>query len=283
MFKQLKEIDVSCNEIKNIDCLYEMALPHLEYLDMSNNEIENIEPIACLESKKLKEICLQDNKIKDIGPFEDSDFPEIQILRVEGNEDLNYANYSNILEKYKGKIVYKKLTLELFKKKYHLDDNIINLEDINAIDFLNLSNVKKGDNMIKDLYCIIQKNNKIKKFKLNNNDIKDPSLLTRIPLPELKSLDLSVNKINNLKFLTKMEANKLIALYLNDNIINGISPLRRVIEEVNIYGDKMKKLRILSLDINSFNIQKNKDLEYLNNLKKENNEKQIELDISIEE
>ena len=59
IFKNLKEIDVSGNKIKNIEPLNEMNLPHLEYLNMSYNQIENINPIAELNAKKLKEISLQ--------------------------------------------------------------------------------------------------------------------------------------------------------------------------------------------------------------------------------
>ena len=47
--------------------------------------------------------------------------------------------------------------------------------------------------MIKDLYLIIPKNNKIRKLGLQNNKIKDISLISRLYLPYLEVLDLSVN------------------------------------------------------------------------------------------
>jgi len=117
MFKQLKEIDVSCNNIKNIDCLYEMILPHLEYLDMSHNKIENIEPIAQLESKELKEICLQYNNINDIDPFNYSDFPNLKLLRIEENP----FDKTNLPKQFKKKIIYEVMTFEKFCKDYKVE------------------------------------------------------------------------------------------------------------------------------------------------------------------
>ena len=34
-FKKLKSLELSCNEIININCLYRMNLPFLEYIDLS--------------------------------------------------------------------------------------------------------------------------------------------------------------------------------------------------------------------------------------------------------
>ena len=84
-FNQLKEINLSGNNIKNIEYFNKMNLPYLEYLNMSYNRIENIEPIAELNSKELKEIFLQNNEIKDLYPFLESDFPKLEILRIENN------------------------------------------------------------------------------------------------------------------------------------------------------------------------------------------------------
>ena len=51
-FNQLKEIDISKNQITDIKPFNKMILPFLEFLNLSNNKIKNIEPVANL--KKLK-------------------------------------------------------------------------------------------------------------------------------------------------------------------------------------------------------------------------------------
>ena len=53
-FNQLKEIDLSENEIIEIEPICNMNLPFLEFLNLSYNNIKNIEPLGELNSKKLK-------------------------------------------------------------------------------------------------------------------------------------------------------------------------------------------------------------------------------------
>jgi len=265
MFNQLILIDLSNKKIKNIEFLDNMYLPFLEYLDMSDNKIEDIKPIAELNCKDLIEISLQNNNIKDIKPFLYSKFPKLQILRIEKNR-IDSSNYEELLKKYDKKkkiIYYKVLKIKEFEEKYKWDisdkkDN--NNRDIHKMKSLYLNGLNGKDDLIKDLYCIIPKNNKIERLRLDNNGIKDLSLLPRIPLPKLKSLDLSVNKIRNLKFLTRMETENLVMLFLNDNEINDISPLKRTIELGNIYGTKIfQKLEILSMNDNYFKIEMNQE------------------------
>jgi len=257
MFNQLILIDLSNNNIDNIEFLDNMYLPFLEYLDMSYNKIKDIKPIAGLKCKDLIEICLQTNEIEDIKPLGFSDFPKLQILRLEDNH-FDVSNNKIVQDKYKNKIFYKVSTIEAFNEKYIIWDKINNINIMKLI-FLNLSDIKGGDYMIRHLYYIIPKNNEIKLLSLKNNEIKDFSLLPRIQFPELQSLDLSMNNITNLKFLIKMEIIKLKSLYLDNNKINDISPLKRVIELGNIYGKKIFiHLKVLSLNDNPLNYEKNK-------------------------
>jgi len=50
-FNQLKEIDLSDNEITNIELLCNMNLPFLEFLNLSYNRIRNIEPLSEINSR----------------------------------------------------------------------------------------------------------------------------------------------------------------------------------------------------------------------------------------
>ena len=107
-FNQLKEIDLSENEISNIESFCNINLPFLEFLNLSSNEIENIEPLGEIYFKNLKYLFIQNNQIKNIKVFINSDFPILEILRLENNkinerslpfqELLNlYCKSSNIL------------------------------------------------------------------------------------------------------------------------------------------------------------------------------------------
>ena len=278
-FVQLKEINISYNNIKSIEAFKKMNLPFLEYINISHNQIENIEPIVQMNSKSLKDILLFYNKLKDISALEETEYKNLEILRVEENP-LNEESLKKIKKKYKDKFIYKLYTFKDFKLKYNV--NIIKKEinpneeinpkkDINPKKEitigLDLSDNKKGDEIIKNLYICLTINNKsseIQILKLMNNNIKNLSFLNKIPFPKLRELDLAVNQITNLNFLTKMNSKILENLYLNDNKINNISPLIKFIE-------KNKNLKLLTLKNNNFNPEKNKKVKELINIIKEKN------------
>ena len=250
IFKNLKEIDVSENKIKNIEPLNEMNLPHLEYLNMSDNQIANIKPIAELNAKQLKEISLQNNDIQDIEPFLKSDFPALERLRIENNNRINREDnsFKKLINKFKNKVFYEEKTYEQFQKVYKVE---LKKETIT----LELGSLKGGNKLLQDLYLTIKPDNNIKYLKLDNNEIEDVSLLSRIPLNKLQLLDLSLNHIKNVKFLSEMKIPKLTTLYLNCNEIYNIYPLIRKRDRKFEEDEKnrLEKLEILSLNENYLN------------------------------
>ena len=250
-FNQLKEIDISENNITDISAFKKMTLPFIEFLNLGHNKIKIIEPIANLKSKNLKYIFLQANEIQDIETFKNSDFPILVILRLEEEEDIqNVKNQEEINkrekilkeldEKYPNKIISKsiKKQIEEFKQKYELEisgeSNIIDLCD------------KHGkEEMLEKLFLIItyKSKNKVKELTLRNNDLKDPSMLKRINFEYLNKLDLSVNSITSIKFLLNMKAESLKYLFLDNNKINDIYPL---------LSNNFPNLEVLSLNKNNF-------------------------------
>lgn len=266
IFRNLKEIDLSLNNIKNIEPLNEMNLPHLEYLNMSDNKIENINPIAELDAKKLKEISLQNNNIGDIEPFLKSDFPALERLRLENNR-INPSDKSlkDLNNKFKNKVFYKQKTYEEFQKKYNVDLTNSNID---------LSSIKIGNKLLEDLYLTLKPENKIKELKLDNNEIEDASLLSRIPFKSLKLLDLSLNHIKNVKFLLEMKIPKLGTLYLNCNKIYNVYPLIRKLDD----KDDRLNLNILSLKENYLREDDTKSKKMLELIKN----KGIEVDLDFE-
>ena len=274
IFKNLKEIDVSGNNIKNIEPLNEMNLPHLEYLNMSDNQIANIKPIAELNAKKLKEISLQNNNIQDMEPFLKSDFPALERLRIENNR-INRADDSFkelINNKFKNKVFYEEKTYEQFQKVYKVELN-------NETENLDLGSLKGGNKLLQDLYLTIKPDNKIKHLKLDNNEIEDVSLLSRIPLNKLQLLDLSLNHIKNVKFLSEMKLPNLKTLYLNCNRIYNIYPLIRKFDKDEEKDKKNRlDLNILSLKENYLNQDDKKSKEMMKLIKREG----IETDVDFE-
>lgn len=245
-FYQLKRIDVSCNQIKNIDYFKEMYLPFLEYLNMSNNEIENIKPLTEIKSKKLKELFLHNNKIKNIDSLYKNQFI-LQILRVDGNE-INYESegFKKLKIKYINRIIYDIVANPLISKK----DRDLDFSDQGL-----------GNKIINKLYISFddkKEKNLIINLILKNNDIEDVSRLSKIDFPCLQKLDLSINKIKNINFLYEMKSKNLKELYLDDNYINDICLLSKINPSLK---SKFQKLEIISLknnNLSSFSLEEEK-------------------------
>ena len=120
LFTQLKEIDLADNNISDISHIKDMILPNLEYLDLSYNQITNIKEIAELDCEEMKEICLQDNDIETIKYFINSNFPKLELLRIENNKRIKKDKSENkeVLQKFDGKIIHEVKTSREFDKKY---------------------------------------------------------------------------------------------------------------------------------------------------------------------
>ena len=222
-FNNLKEINLSENEITNIDLLNNINLPFLELLNLSYNKIANIEPLGQINSKKLKYLFIQNNQIEDFQVFfdYDSNFKSLHILRLEENKiDEDSDTFKNLEQKYKD-IVISSSYINKIKKKYKIiyDENVKEIA---------INDTEESDSILKYLFIIISHKNKnrIKKLNLKNNKIVDPSLLNKIQFNSLKELNLSENNIKNLDFLKGLKAQYLEHLNLDSNYINNLSPLK---------------------------------------------------------
>jgi len=237
-FNQLQEINLSENNIKNIDPFRKMNLPYLEYLDMSNNKIVHVSPIAEINSKILKEIYLQNNEIYDFSSFLHAEFPKLELLRIDNNRfDSSSGTFQNLKSKYYNELIYEPKTFEDFNKKFSTNIEFLKTENIN------LTNTKGGNEILKELYNIIPFNNNIKQLILTNIDLSDTSVLIRLSFFNLEKLDLTLNNLTNIKFLYKMKLQNLKNLYLNDNKINDISALTAIeipnIEIITLYHNNI--------------------------------------------
>ena len=261
-FNQLKEIDLSENEITDIEPICNMNLPFLEFLNLSYNKIKNIKPLGELNSKKLKYLFIQNNQIDNIEDIKilcDCDYPNLKILRLENNNiQENSVSFKEFFENYKKKeFLVTNSKIDEIKQKYNIDydenSKRIELEGVveEVIEKLDNKEEDEADELLlKNLFIIItQKNkNKIKTLKLTNCKIKNPSILNRIEFNSLEELDLSINDIKNLEFLKGMKAKSLKNLILSNNYICDLSPLYNL-KDKELFPD----LELISLDNNKFN------------------------------
>ena len=242
-FNQLKEINLSGNDIKDIESLCYTNLQFLEYLNLSNNKIEKIETLGEINSKELKYLFIQNNQIKDINVLVDDNFPILEILRLENNNiNEKSESFKKLVQNYNSSktiLIKNKSEIDVIQRKYKLDNNknVINIE---------IEGKEEGDKLLKEIFIIITFNNKIRKLKLTNNKIEDPSILNRIQFEHLEELDLSINNIKNLYFLRGMKAKELRRIFLNNNNINDLSLLYYI-------EDYFPRLELIDLKSNSFN------------------------------
>ena len=260
-FNQLKEIDLSENEITDIEPISKMSLPFLEFLNLSFNKINKIEPLGEINSKNLKFLFIQNNQIKDIKCIKNWDFPKLRILRLEDNKiEENSVSFKEIdkdYEKNKHIIVTKKKIEEIekiYKIQYDENTKIIKLEAVEEKD-------DEDELILINLFIIISQKNEniISTLKINNCKIKNPSILNRIQFDFLEELDLSFNNIKDLQFLKRMKAKYLKRLYLNNNNIKDLSLLNKI-------KDLFPHLEEITLNNNNFNPKEDKNADLVNYL-----------------
>ena len=153
-FKNLIEINFANNFITNLQPLNDMLLPHLEIINFSENLITDISTIANLSSHNLSEIFLQNNKIQDLGPFSNSEFPLLEIFRVdgEGNEQaFNKKSFKAILKKYENIIYYEHKSLDYFNEEYKFDWKENNYENLYRLDL----GSRRKEKILIDLFPLI--------------------------------------------------------------------------------------------------------------------------------
>jgi len=251
----LTEIDLSENEITNIEPLCKINLPFLEILNLSYNKIKNIEPLSEISTRKLKYLFLQNNQIEDIQVFLDDDFPKLEILRLENNNiNENSNSFKKLLELYnKDYIKNILLSSETKTKTKKLKDckikDIQALKDINypELEMLNLQN-----NNIMNISAFKEFNYpNLEILNLKNNNIMNISPLKDINYPDVENLDLSFNHIMNFPTLKKFNYPNLEILNLQNNNKKGIQVLN------DFDYSKLDKLRLKHINIKEIELYNN--------------------------
>ena len=219
------DLNLSGNQIKDIYPLKGIKTTFMKYLNLNDNNIEDIKVLESMNLKSLIELQLKNNNIKSVSPLLNTKMPSIKFLRFEGNNNLDRSlkDFKKVVNKFIKQFIYVVQTYEDFNKKYDLEPENQISEDSKKID---LTNSRRGNDILKDLYSISSNYDKLEIIYLYNCEIDDISYFERMSLKNLKILDLSNNKIKNIEVLPQINCKKLQQLYLDDNEISYITPLK---------------------------------------------------------
>ena len=89
-FKNLEELNISNNNLTNIDSLKNFKSPKLKKIDLSFNKLNDISVFKEISenNKNIEIINLNDNLIKNADIFKQKIFPKIKIINLDNNEIL---------------------------------------------------------------------------------------------------------------------------------------------------------------------------------------------------
>ena len=218
-FYRLRDLDLSFNNINSINFIKKLNTSTIEIIKLGNNSIQDLGPLENIEFKKIIELDFKNNKVTDVSPLLSMKAETLKLLRIEENNlDHSLASFKKVIKKYTKKVNYMTMTYEVFNNKYKT-----NLSDKEKI--IELSDLENGEDILKDLYFILDKNNGIKKLQIKKSGLDDLFYLEKIPFPKLKVLDLSYNNITSIQVFYKIKLENLKNLYLQNNKIQDISPL----------------------------------------------------------
>jgi len=236
-FKNLTQLLLEENNIKNIDCLQKNYFgTNLIAIDLSSNKISNIDVLAKVNFPKLHHLFLNSNQISSIEVLSKVKFPELKEL----NLSCNKIESITILEKVN--------FLQL--KQFDLSRNQIT--DINILSkakFPVLEELLLDQNQIYSIDVLVNINcENLKKLKLERNKIKNIDILEKVFFKKLNYLSLGDDTLGEkVEVLKKIKFGELedLYLYLNDNIDREKDNIQGI---VNYFEEKGVSFNFISCD-----------------------------------
>ena len=239
----LKELDLSSNNIKNIEPLANKKLNNLEYLNLATNDIDdsNIKYFFQLDFPKLMDLNLFQNKLTNPEIFKLKNAPNkltnLKIFFIENNR-FNFKK-NNIIDNYNFSSL-----LEIGISK-----NCFDQESIINIQYFTFTNLEK--------------------IYLNSNNLQRFNFLDKLILPSIKEFWLNNNNLNEFYPLKKYKTLEIIEM--KENNINDIENLEEFIKSFNC-------LKRLNLEKNNINYDL---ISYLSLEEIKNNNDNIEIIINF--
>ena len=213
VFKNLKNLEFTKNNLKSIDFLKSMNFPNLTKLKISINPIDDLTPLINIEARNLNSLCLSDNLIYDISQLEYFKFPRLNNLNLSKNKIRDIS----ILKKF-DKIFPELLVLNLYYNNINSIDCLKGII-LSKLERLSLSNNKiERINVFENCYFP-----NLNDLDLYDNKIFDISVIEYIKFPKLNSIDLHLNEIRSIKsilFINKQNLPCLKFLNISKNFFD---------------------------------------------------------------
>ena len=294
-FKNIKILNLTNNNLSDINILEKVQLENLEKLCLDNNNISDISILEKVKFKELKELYLNGNNISNIEILKKVNFPNLGTLELSCNKITNIdaiekVNFPilKILSFYKNNITkidkiklanlknlntlalshnekidinpLKDVKFENLQYLFLADINLKTIDIFGSISFKHLKILAFGGNNISNIKTLSKVDFKeLEDLFLHDNKISDIEILSKVNFPKLKTLNLSSNSIKNIEVLKDVNFPELIELCLQQNKI----------KDINVFKNcKFKKLSKLNIKLNKIDIDKNLDI--INDLKKMN-------------
>ena len=226
--KKIEYVRIFQSDFGNMN-VFGKLFENLEILDLSQNNIKNINKLVECKFPSLNILILKDNLIDDeiIQTFDKFgiNFPILKNLNLKGN-NLTKFKFFEIIKKVK-------LTeLDVSKNSFVLQDNDENeIYDSFSIKKMILSNGVFDNGSIS-----IIKNFKIEKIEnldLSYNNLKNLSFMNNVEWPHLETLNLNYNDITKIEILNKFKNLKTILII--NNLIYDYKELEKIHKTVKIY------------------------------------------------
>ena len=214
-FENVKYLDLNWNKIANVDILTNFNFENLRRLNLNNNNILQIEFLEKLKAKNLKELLLNHNFIKIFEPLTLAPFPELKILQITDNPNVNEFDFLN--------------RLPFPKLEKFICCGYSALNDINFLKKKNYENLKY--------------------LSLTRNQIADIDAFKECKFKGLKYLSLEENSIKSINVFANVCFKDLEELYMDRNKIDSIQVLERVpfvnIKRINFSQNCFVKITVL--------------------------------------
>ena len=251
MDSKIKYLDVSANEIKDINFLY--SLDRLSYLDIGSTAIKDIEPLRSLTN--LKELYFYGTTVKDLTPI--AHLNNLVDLDISGTDITNFSPLKDLTKletlwmrganvnsfAFLNKLSNLK-TLNIDDTFYGSDDRIDGspLKNLNRLENLYMNRVQFKDftflQSVKNLKKLVAPISNVSTMDVAKNvsleylEIESSELSGLSDLTNLKYLDISDSEASNLEPLSKLV--NLTELYASSNKIEDITPIARLPKLVKV-------------------------------------------------
>ena len=244
-FENVKSIDLNSNKIKNVDILKKFKFENLQVLNLNNNKIVHIDFLKEFKAKNLTDLFLNHNFIKIFEPLTQSNFPELKILQITDNPNVNDFDFLNRLPFPKLERFYccgysalqdinflKKKTYDNLKYLSLTRNQIMNIEPLKDCNFKNLIYLSLEENAIKNINVFSNVCFKdLEELYMDRNKIDSIQVLERVPFVNIKRINFMHNCFVKISVLGNLKFNKIQSIYLQGGSVYIYDEDNRIAKE----------------------------------------------------